>query len=149
MGHAAEVEQALPAGQETMTPPPRELILTGIVHLPPNRKRAYLLLAPPAQDARPYDLMEGEQRGELEMLSIDPWAGSVRVRHRGNVVQLSFDDQWRSNEAARQAERQKDASHAAHHALRARLERERDERDRSEALRQGLSGTVRQPVREN
>lgn len=118
---------------QTMAPGPAapELVLTGIVELPasaqdvPALKRVFLE-AVTSSSVRCYSLVEGEKKGDLEVLLVNSKEGKISVRLRGQLVELSFASQSDRAAAARFAERQKDASHTQYHTLRAKLDRERD-----------------------
>jgi hypothetical protein len=108
-----------------------ELVLTGIVELPastqdaPALKRVFLE-AVTSSSVRCYSLVEGEKRGDLEVVLVNSKEGKVSLRFREQIVELSFAAQSNPTAVARLAERQKDASHTQYHTLRAKLDRERD-----------------------
>jgi hypothetical protein len=84
------------AEPQTATPrtPPPKLTLTGITTLLGNKlalMRAAIPAAPgaPAQE-KPLMLSEGQREGSIEVLAIDPKAGSVRVNDAGEVMTLTF-----------------------------------------------------------
>jgi hypothetical protein len=108
-----------------------ELVLTGIVELPPAAhgapasKRVFLETVTGSSVAC-YSLVEGERKGDFEILLVNSSDGKVTLRFRGKIVELSFGDQSRRVAAVRLAEQQKDASHTQYHTVRAKLDRERD-----------------------
>jgi hypothetical protein len=109
-----------------------ELVLTGIVELPgpssnnaPASKRVFLE-AVIGGSVSLYSLVEGEKKGDIEVLLVNSREGKVTVRLRGQLLELSFAAESARVRAARQAEQQKDASHREYHTLRAKLDRQRD-----------------------
>jgi hypothetical protein len=84
-----------PASAQSQAPPPPKLTLTGITTIFGN-KRALMKMPVPAKPPEPardesYILTEGQRDGEIEVLSIDDKACSVRVKNHGVVQELTFE----------------------------------------------------------
>jgi hypothetical protein len=74
--------------------PPSKVLLTGITTILGN-KRALMKSNPapkPGETAKEqyYMLTEGQQEGDIEVLSIDEKAGLVRIKNQGQVVNLDI-----------------------------------------------------------
>lgn len=77
------------------TPPPPKILLTGITTIL-GRKQALMKVQVPARPPQPakeesYILTEGQRDGEIQVVSIDEAAGSVKVINHGVAQELNFD----------------------------------------------------------
>jgi hypothetical protein len=78
-----------PKTNEVVATPPEELFLTGLTSL--GGLRAYFMSkAPPGKTPDYYNLGIGEREDSLEVLAIDPSAGTVTVRNAGIESVMSF-----------------------------------------------------------
>lgn len=84
----APTAQTAPPPQADWEPTP-DLKLTGLVALPPI-KRAALYTVEHGKPPKSYVLGEGEQQDDIKVVSIDPAAGTVRVKNRDVYVVLDF-----------------------------------------------------------
>jgi len=109
-------------------PRAEELVLTGITDIA-SYKRAFLQIAVPGQPSQFHTLAEGQHSGEITLLTIDSHKSKVTLRYRGAVRELSLNTRTSGSPVPSAAELQRDASHSAHHAKRAQLDREHDERE--------------------
>ena len=80
---------------ELPTPPPPKITLTGITTIL-GKKQALLMEQVPARppqkaQEQSYILAEGERDGDIEVVSIDEKAGSVRVINHGIAQELTFE----------------------------------------------------------
>jgi hypothetical protein len=81
-----------PPKPEEVKPPLPDILLTGITTILGDKR--VLLKLPAKAPQRPKDefyiLKEGQRDGEIEVLSIDPVAGTVKVNNHGTVQTLDF-----------------------------------------------------------
>lgn len=80
--------------------PVATIILTGITTML-GEKRAFLEITPPAKPPQPVKqescvLTEGQREGQVEVIEIDPKAGSVKVSNAGTLVTLTFEKNGRN-----------------------------------------------------
>ena len=123
---------ALPLCAQTNVAASREeLVLTGVTEFSSYR-RAFFRVEMPGQPPLHRTLAEGEQFGDVTLLTIDSEKAKVTLRYRGSLRELTFNARTGASSAPTAKEQQRDASHATHHSQRAQLERERDERENSE-----------------
>ena len=83
-------EDNLPPAQ-----PPPQITLTGITTILGN-KRVLMKVQEPPHPPQPakedsYILTEGQRDGDIEVLSIDEQAGSVKVNNHGTIQELTFE----------------------------------------------------------
>jgi len=107
--------------------------LTGIFDQPPVR-RAYLALEAADRGAHFFSMAEGQKIGQVELLTVDSKAGKVKLRYRGQLLELTFSDQPLDQDVPEVAVRPEADSHRATHLLQAQREREEDARARQKAL---------------
>jgi hypothetical protein len=74
-------------------------------------------------------LGEGENASGVGVVKIDMRRETVTVRYRTQLRELSLRDRGNQQRQVAIAEKEKDLSHSKHHTLRAKLDREQDERD--------------------
>ena len=74
------------AAQDAQTPPP-EIILNGIMTAFGDRSALFKVKPPQAAGKQFYLLSEGERAGDIELLSVDVKAGTIKVRNQG-VIQI-------------------------------------------------------------
>jgi hypothetical protein len=117
---------ALSLCAQTNLPAPREeLILTGITDLS-SYKRAFFRVESPGAAPQTYTLAEGQNAGDITVLTIDSHKAKVTLRYRENVRELLLNSRLSGQASPTTAEQQRDVSHSTHHRLRAQLDRERD-----------------------
>jgi hypothetical protein len=86
-----------PPDPELNKPPPPKITLTGITTILGNARALMKSPPPPGKPGEPakgeqyYTLSVGQREGEVEVLEIDPVAGSVKINNSGSVVTLTFD----------------------------------------------------------
>ena len=86
-----------PPDPELNKPPPPKITLTGITTILGNARALMKSPPPPGKPGEPakgeqyYNLTVGQRDGEVEVLEIDPVAGSVKINNSGSVVTLTFD----------------------------------------------------------
>jgi hypothetical protein len=110
-------------------PPAVGIVLTGIVEVPGTAVKRAFLETGEGSGARCHSLCEGQRSGDVQVLKIDG-GKTVTVSYRGEILELAFVAPSQRGDALRNPEREKDISHAQHHAERARLDRERDRLER-------------------
>jgi hypothetical protein len=96
-------------------------------------KMAILEIQTPGREIR-CTLREGEMVAGVQLLAVHGGRGTVTIRHLNSTNEIALMPVAHTlasqpEEDLAQIERQKDVSHSEHHKLRARLERERDERE--------------------
>ena len=123
---------ALPlCAQTNVAAPQEELVLTGITELSSYR-RAFFRVETPGQTPQHRTMAEGEQFGDVTLLTINSRKARVTLRYRGSVRELTLNSRTSASPAPTAKEQQRDASHSTHHSKRAQLDRERDERENRE-----------------
>lgn len=85
-----------PPDPEANKPPPPKILLQGITTFG-GVKRVLFKMAEPPKAGQPgkgeqsYVLAEGQRDGEVEVLEINPVAGTVKVNNYGTVTELDFE----------------------------------------------------------
>jgi hypothetical protein len=103
----------------------------------PGLKMAMLEIQTPDREIR-CTMREGESVAGVQLLAVHASRGTVTIRHLNSTNEIALmpvahTPATKPEEDLSQIERQKDISHTEHHKLRARLERERDEREKAGA----------------
>ncbi|HYL95726.1 MAG TPA: hypothetical protein VET69_07975, partial [Terriglobales bacterium] len=86
-----------PVPIEEAKPPPPKVFLTGITSILGNKRALLKTPAPPAKPGQPpqgeqsYILTEGQREGDIEVVSIDEKAGTVKINNGGTLYVLNFD----------------------------------------------------------
>jgi hypothetical protein len=105
-----------------------ELWLTGLARVD-STMLAFLRVEEPGKPAAILMLGEGENARGVGVVKIDMRREKVTVRYRTQLRELSLRDRGNQQRQVAIAEKEKDLSHSKHHTLRAKLDREQDERD--------------------
>jgi hypothetical protein len=120
-----------------------ELVLTGVVNIG-SLKRAFVRIERKGEPAQHYTLEENQQVGGVETIAIDAVRASVTLRYRGKVREITLHQPTGASASQVALEKEKDISHTRHHAQRAQLDRENDERLAAEERDRTVKASERQ-----
>jgi hypothetical protein len=105
-----------------------ELYLTGLARIG-EKKLAFIRIEKPGEPSRLLTLAEGENANGVDLVKIDADSAKATVRYGARLQELVLRSRGLTQRSPSLTEKEKDISHAKHHILRAKLERERDERE--------------------
>jgi hypothetical protein len=120
-----------------------ELVLTGVVNIG-TLKRAFLKIERRGEPAHYCTLEENQQAGDVQTISIDAVRASVTLRYRGRIREVALHQPAGASASQVAVEKEKDISHTRHHAQRAQLDRENDERLAAEERDRTVKASERQ-----
>jgi hypothetical protein len=107
---------------------PNELYLTGLARIG-AKKLAFIRVEKPGQPTRLLTLVEGESASGVDLVKIDADGAKATVRYGARLQELALQSRGLTQRPPSLTEKEKDFSHSKHHTLRAKLDRERDERE--------------------
>jgi hypothetical protein len=105
-----------------------ELWLSGLVRVD-SAVLAFIRIEEPGKPALILMLGEGENASGVNVVKIDMRRETVTVRYRTQLRDLALRDRGGGQRQSSIVEKEKDLSHSKYHTLRAKLDREQDERD--------------------